>query len=88
VAQLRLTLATGGDVYMEVEDSADALHRLFNGHPPFSKAWVEVEKGTLIRRDTIVAARDHSQPDDRLSRSADEQFGTGVGTDLSESQHT
>jgi hypothetical protein len=66
VAQLRLTLATGDDVYMEVEDSADALHRLFNGHPPFSKAWVEVKKGTLIRRDTIVAARDHSEPNEPL----------------------
>lgn len=87
MAQLRLTLATGGDVYMEVEDSADALHRLFNGHPPFSKAWVEVEKGTLIRRDTIVAARDHSEPDEPLVDSH-EQFGTGVGTDPGESQRT
>ena len=55
--QLRLTLTTGEDVYMDVEDAANALHALGHGLPPFNQPWLEIDADTRIRGNQIVAVR-------------------------------
>jgi hypothetical protein len=62
MAELVLTLTTGTDVLMEVEDGAKALKALQNSHTPFGFDWVQVDDDTVVSKAAIVSARVAGDP--------------------------
>jgi hypothetical protein len=54
---LILTLTTGDNVVLEVEDGKGALENFSVGHVPFNADWIEVSDRHLVRRDAIVSVR-------------------------------
>jgi hypothetical protein len=57
---LLLTLITGKEVSLEVEDADAALNSIEKGHTPYGREWIRLDDGALIRRDSIVSVRDIS----------------------------
>lgn len=57
---LLLTLITGKQVPLEVEDADAALSSIEKGHTPYGREWIRLDDGELIRRDSIVSVRDVS----------------------------
>ena len=54
---LVLTLATGTEVTLDVDDGLETLKKFLNSHVPFSGEWIEVNDRQLVRRDAIVSVR-------------------------------
>jgi hypothetical protein len=57
---LLLTLITGIEVPLEVEDAEAALDSIEKGHTPYGREWIRVEDDLLIRRGSIVSVRNIS----------------------------
>jgi hypothetical protein len=54
---LVLTLTTGTEVSLDVDDGLDALKKFLDSHVPFSGEWIEANDRQLVRRDAIVSVR-------------------------------
>jgi hypothetical protein len=65
---LILTLTTGDNVVLEVEDGEVALKNFSVGHVPFSADWIEVGDQQLVRRDAIVSVRVASPGESLVAR--------------------
>jgi hypothetical protein len=54
---LVLTLTTGTEVSLDVDDGLDALKKFLDSRIPFSGEWIEANDRQLVRRDAIVSVR-------------------------------
>jgi hypothetical protein len=55
--KLLLTLITGKEVELDVDDVEAAMDSIEKGHTPYGREWIRLDDDHLIRRGSIVSVR-------------------------------
>jgi hypothetical protein len=59
---LILTLVTGETVSLEVEDGRAELDRFLGADHEYTREWIKVDEGRLVRREAVVSVRIGEDP--------------------------
>jgi hypothetical protein len=54
---LILTLVTGETLSKEVEDGRAELERFLSGDHEYTREWIKIDDGRLVRREAVISAR-------------------------------